>query len=333
MKRLKTWTIGVLILTIGLAACSKTSNSPNNDANQTLETLRKVDDAPLYVMEYIGDYGFEDFLRTGVQTSQQSRTPTAEDDGWACTCFSVLNAACDPLFGRNFDWYDHPSLLLFTHPPDAYASVSLVDLSCLGYSDQNPPESNPEDLLSTPYLPFDGMNEHGLAVGFMALSSAQPPVDPGKISISSTHVVRLLLDYARTVDQAIDLIRQYNISFTGGPPLHYLVADASGHSAVIEFVNGEISILWNDNPWQVSTNFTITGKTHEQALAACWRYRTAYETLEGTDGVASEAEAMNLLSDVSQSITIWSAVYNLTTKEVHVAMRRKYNAVHDFALE
>ncbi len=334
MKRSKNCTIVVLILIIGFTACSKTSTSSVDNETQTLETLRKVDDAPRYVMGYIGDYGFQDFLQTGIQANQQSGAQIAEkDDGWSCTCFSVLNPGCDALFGRNFDWYDHPALFLFTHPPDAYASVSMVDISYLGYSEQNPPESNPEGLLSSPYLPFDGMNEHGLAVGFMALSSAQPPVDPGKITIGSTHVVRLFLDYAQTVDEAIVLIQQYNVSFTGGPPLHYMVADAANHSVVIEFVNGEISVLRNENPWQVSTNFTITGKTHEEALAACWRYKEAYETLEGANGSASEAEAMDLLNDVSQSITLWSTVYNLTTKDIHVAMKRKYNDVHDFELE
>ena len=36
------------------------------------------------------------------------------------------------LLGRNFDWYEHPALILFTDPPDGYASVSMVDISYLG---------------------------------------------------------------------------------------------------------------------------------------------------------------------------------------------------------
>ena len=37
-------------------------------------------------------------------------------------------------YGRNFDWEFSPALLLFTDPPDGYASVSMVDLTFLGIS-------------------------------------------------------------------------------------------------------------------------------------------------------------------------------------------------------
>ncbi len=46
------------------------------------------------------------------------------------------------LLGRNFDWNDHRSLLLFTDPPRRYASVSLVDISYLGYSKNDAPDKN-----------------------------------------------------------------------------------------------------------------------------------------------------------------------------------------------
>ena len=37
------------------------------------------------------------------------------------------------LYGRNFDWQYSPALLLFTDPPDGYASVSMVDIAYLGF--------------------------------------------------------------------------------------------------------------------------------------------------------------------------------------------------------
>jgi hypothetical protein len=37
------------------------------------------------------------------------------------------------LFGRNFDYYYSPALLLFTRPPAGYASVSMVDLAVVGF--------------------------------------------------------------------------------------------------------------------------------------------------------------------------------------------------------
>jgi len=43
--------------------------------------------------------------------------------------------------------------------------------------------------------------------------------------------------------------------------VHYLVSDATRDCAVIEFVENEMKVIPNDVPWQVATNFVITGYT------------------------------------------------------------------------
>ena len=58
--------------------------------------------------------------------------------------------------GRNFDWYEHPTLILFTNPPNAYASVSMVDISYLGFDQDDLITSADQELLQAPYYPFDG---------------------------------------------------------------------------------------------------------------------------------------------------------------------------------
>ena len=74
-------------------------------------------------------------------------------------------------------------MLLFTDPPDGFASVSMVDIA---YLVGTPTDINslhhrlPEDLrdlLNSPHLPFDGMNEHGLVVGMAAVSGGAAPQD------------------------------------------------------------------------------------------------------------------------------------------------------------
>ena len=49
--------------------------------------------------------------------------------GGACTVFFAGG-----VLGRNFDFDDHPALLLHHRPPGAYRSVSLVDIAYLGVS-------------------------------------------------------------------------------------------------------------------------------------------------------------------------------------------------------
>ncbi len=314
-----------------VALACQTTNTTGPDQSHKLVDLRQIDDFPLYVAHYDGDYPLP--LNPQLEPTAPvaaAQTVPRSAAGWACTCFAALDDENNVIVGRNFDWHDHPALLLFTRPPGRYASVSMVDISYLGYDMSDDPMENSGNLDDAPLLPFDGMNEHGLAVGMMAVDQADPPAGQGRTPVNSLMVIRLVLDYAKTVDEAIAIFQQVTIDFSEGPPLHYLIADATGKSAVIELVQGRESLLFNEDPWQVSTNFVITGKTADQAIASCWRYKTAWQALEASEGRISESEALQLLSDVSQSSTIWSVVYNSSTKGISVSMGRDYDRVHRF---
>ncbi len=301
---------------------------------RTLITFRKVDDYPLYVMHFYGSYGFEDFLQQGIRASAGLRpTEDRPEPGWACTVFASLDGDGDLLLGRNFDWHNRPTLLLFTHPPEGYDSVSLVDISYLGFDGGTPPWIEVLRLRDAPYWPFDGMNEQGLAVGMMAVPHAQDRADPLQTTISGLQAMRLILDQARSVDEAIALLREYHIDFDGGPPLHYLVADRKGTSAIIEFIDGEMKVLRNQEPWQVATNFLMSGRSPEAAKTLCPRYARAYHALEQGEGALSPMQAMAILEDVSQPNTMWSVVYGLTTGDIAVSMGGDHEQVYSFDLQ
>lgn len=90
-------------------------------------------------------------------------------------------------------------------------------------------------LLYAPFLPFDGINEHGLAIGMAAVPGSDMLYDPAKEEIGSLAVMRVILDRARTVEEAVLILSDYNIDMEGGPPLHYLIADRSGQAVLVEF--------------------------------------------------------------------------------------------------
>ena len=146
-------------------------------------------------------------------------------------------------------------------------------------------------------------------------------------------IIRLMLDHAKNVEEAIALFENFNIDFSGGPPLHYFITDRSGRSAVIELVDHEISVLRNTNPWHVSTNFILTGLSPETALASCWRYKKAWETLESQAPLQSPSSALSLLEDVSQGNTIWSVVYDTSSLDLRVVMGKNFDRVHEFNLK
>jgi hypothetical protein len=307
----------------------------SEDEIATLSSLEKVDDFPLYTMRYYGPY----LSSAGMKTSRQlgwERVDTRP--GWGCSLFAALGETDKMLYGRNFDWEYSPALLLYTDPPDGFASVSMVDLAYLFETSaeiQNLSQVSITErvaLLDTPAWPFDGVNEKGLAVGMAAVpTDGGVKDDPEKENIYSLLMIREMLDHAANVYEALALIGRYNIVFDG-PPLHYLLADSTGRSALVEFFQGERVVIINEQPWQMATNF-LCAPEGECNTGKCRRYDTINERLEGTQGRLTTLEAMDLLAEVSQEGTQWSILYGINTGEISAVLGREYEIVHEFFLE
>ena len=326
MKNIWLWALaGMLVL---LAAFAVEEVNPR----RSLASLRKLDDYPLYTMRYYGDYDFSRYLEQGERVFW---TAEIAEEAYACTCFAALGDADGLLVGRNFDWYAHPMMMLFTDPPDGYASAAMVDLSYVGFErGSEPTKEQLENLLRVaPYLSFDGMNEHGLAVGMMAVPHAEAQLDAGFVTIDSLAVIRLVLDRARTVEEALALMQQYNVDFGGGPPIHYLIADAGGHSAVVEYLYNEMKVLPNEEPWQVATNFLLQPVAPEARWGSCSRFRAADEMLQAVGGTLTIEGAMNLLERVSSDQTLWSVVYDISRGAAYLSVGREYGRVYRFVVE
>lgn len=312
------------------------STSPPDKENAlrlSFGDLRKISDDPFYVLHYRSDYRFEEYLRTGRRPALGTPNRTVFPmSSWGCTCFASLGGNKAPLLGRNFDWYDHIPLLLVTNPAEGYASLSMVDLSYFGYDRRNPPDSpvRPGNLEEVPYLPFDGMNEKGVAVGMMAIPHADPPYQSNKTTIGEIQVIRLILDYAASTDEAVGLIQKYNVRMDD-PPIHYLIADSEGRAVVVEFVRGKMIVHPSTELWQVSTNFILEGSGAPDNVT-CWRYHRAYAALRKEAGDLSEETAWQILRNVAQDNTIWSTVYNLKTGDVEVVVGKRFPEIHAFNL-
>jgi metal-dependent hydrolase (beta-lactamase superfamily II) len=316
------------VYVVGAFPSSDQPSGLTPDQVATLLSLQHVGDYPLYVMHYYDEY------EPGIY-AQEPVGPRAA--AWACSLFAALGDGENRLYGRNFDWQFSPALLLFTDPPDGYASVSMVDLAYLGFDDgvvMALSELALDDLvplLDTPHWPFDGMNEHGLAVGMAAVPSGGMRPDPGKPTIGSLGVIREILDHAADVDEALALLQAYNIDMEGGPDLHYLVADRSGRALLVEFYRGQMVVTSNEQPWHLATNF-VRASVPAPAEAGCWRYIQIEALLSQEGGRLDPSGAMELLSEVSQGNTQWSVVYGMSTGDILVVMGRQYESPHTFRL-
>ncbi|MGB8984431.1 MAG: C45 family peptidase [Anaerolineales bacterium] len=337
MQKLLGKTIQLLLITL-LGACSSSQAAPvpvtptpsSGDEAKTLASLEQVDDYPLYTMTYYGEYA----SRTTSSLPAREEAE-AKDPAWACSLFTVLLDDEHLLYGRNFDWEFSPALLLFTNPPDGYASVSMVDIAYLGFSAETVssltdlPLEEREGLLGAPLLPFDGMNEHGLAIGMAAVDPGGMQADPSKETIGSLGIIREILDHARDVDEAVGIMKKYNIDFRGGPPLHYLIADAKGKAVLVEFFRGEMIVMDNDQPWHFATNF-LRSAVPDPQQGYCRRYDRIKSRMDEEQGLLDAASAMELLAEVAQNNTQWSVVYQMGRGEVSVVMGRDYANIQTF---
>ena len=316
---------------------------------RTLASIKRMDDSSLFTMEYKGDYGFDEFLaRGGVSNDNElldflmkkllkGLPITFDIPNLGCSTFAVETPEGDALFGRNFDMYYSPALFVRTAPKNGYKSISMVNLAYIGFGENKLPTNMLNSILTlaAPYVPLDGVNEKGLAVGVLLIDTESTNQQTEKPDITTTTAIRLMLDQAATVDEALALLEQYDMHASANSCYHFQIADAAGKSVVVEYIGDEMVVIDSER----ATNFLLT--------PGDWTFgggQDRFDTLEKTmtekNGVFTADEAMDLLESVSQTVRVdktsttqWSCVYNQTRGSVDIAMLRDYDKIYSFSIE
>ena len=314
---------------------------------RSLASLKKRDNYPMYSMTYYGDYGFDDFLSVGAENDTEIENFVIKRllkglnidlgiTGAGCTVFITKDHDGNILFARNFDFVYAPSLVVKTHPKNGYASVSVANLAFVGYSKDWLPNGIISSFLtlSAPYIPFDGINEKGLAVALLAVPEVMLSHDPAKITLNTTTIIRLILDKAATVDEAVSLIHEYNIYFSGGINCHYFIADKSGKSVIVEFWDGGIQVI-NEN---AASNFVAyNGLNIGEGFTEFERYEKVKLALNENNGILSKMQTVELLNNVGvydegEDKLQWSVIYNLSTFAGLIFANRNIQNIYEFQL-
>lgn len=321
---------------------------------RSLSSLKKVDDYPMYQMTYYGDYGFDEFLKVGANNDNEIEKFVTKRllkglpidlglTGNGCTAFVTKNEKDEIIYGRNFDFDYTPSLQIKTKPKDGYASVSTVNLTFAGYSPKNLPKGLSLDsfpILATPFLPFDGMNEKGVAIALLAVPEVQLSNDENKVTLNTTTAIRLVLDKAANVKEAVELLREYNIYFSADINCHYLIGDASGEFALVEYWDGELKTVTTDKSYQIATNFVAYNDLNiGEGFDEFERYDIVKNRIEENSGILSETQGLNLLSEVGvygsngEDRLQWSVLYNLTNLDGKAYAHRNKDNIISFKLK
>lgn len=296
------------------------------------QSVQKLEEG-LYAMEFTGDYGFDaflaqdgadsdsgvaDFLISFLSNDFYKKESEAETGAFGCSTIYTQDADGTCYFGRNYDWTECSAMIVHTKPKNGYESVSTCCLDFLGFGDGYAPDGSMMkrmQSIAAIYVPLDGMNSEGLMVAdLMAGDKEQTHQRTGKTALTTTTAVRLLLDRAANVDEAIALLQQYDMNSSIGSAHHLSIADAQGKSVVVEYVNGEMLVAET----KVVTNHYLSD-CEKQGVGSEQSHKR-YDILAAHTGPADANKVRDLLESVAQKNfpqsqdsyekTVWSIVYH-----------------------
>lgn len=369
-KRLRCFSLS-LIMPIILAGCAATENFTNQNTDATSNgsapyekstegvtvtptaEITTLEDG-ISVVRYNGEDGFEDFLAEGGASSDgevvsylAENLLSGLDLGdivgsiFGCSTIASENQAGETLFGRNFDWENCEAMIVASYPENGYASLSTVNMDFItqnaGGTVELVLQMDKVKTLAALYAPLDGMNEAGLAVSVnMIQDSDTIDQNTEKPDITTTTAIRLLLNQAANVEEALELLQQYDMHASMGMMVHFALADASGRSVAVEYVDNQMIVI--ETP--VLTNFYLaegekhgigTQQSHE-------RYEILMERLAESDTMEM-MDMRDALDSISKdnfeefASTEWSAVFNLSTGEAWYYHRENYDTSYRLQLE
>ena len=326
----------------------------------------------IYQMTFKGDYYFEDYLAQGGAKNDRELLDfimskmtkgllnlSIKTSKIGCSSFTAKKSDGQRIFARNYDLYTtNTCIVRVKGNKSRHASISTVDLSFINIS----PDRNVDNLISkayclaAPYAPLDGINDAGVSCGIYMtyqgngkniIATDQNSELP---DISPTALIRMILDYADSIDDAVKFAQSYDMHDSAGTSFHIMVADKSGRSAIFEWVNAsngldgdgslrKLTVTYNDKDQHIGqregeadfqwvTNFIIQpgyyAEYNDKALVGYDRYNIMYDELLRNGALfEDELSAMKLLQKVAQRtirpdrkaddrvLTIHSVIYNL----------------------
>ncbi len=355
---------------------------------RTVATIEQLDDQGyLYCMEYKAHYDLDKLVESDVDQNgelmsylihtlskglvdsldiESSQVVEKGEEGretFGCTSFQAANSNGNGfIYGRNYDFFKNPTMVTISHPEKGYASIAVSDMSQFGYSLEHLPKSFAQKVLSLAaiYAPMDGINEKGLCTSIMALPN-QPSQQnfPGRHYVGTSIIMRLFLDRCATVEEALELLLTVNVNHDVkmGSGFHYMVADALGKCAIIEFDKDDqwktIVIQKSDTlNHMVITNHLLNPK-HYSAVpdpvignvsSFSWdRYERVSAFMNEHNGTLNIQQAQECLALVRWVDLLWpngevedtqfSDVYDQKELKLYLRNWNNYDHTYEFSLE
>jgi len=333
-----------------------------NGCFESLKTIRKhsnYEKLNIYEMDFRYDYDFNHLTPVGVYDTQvlmmnifKEVAPNIKIEykapNYGCSAFQLPKSSNDGyLFGRNYDFaFDTSVMIIHNYPKNGYRSVCHSALNNVGGDD---PFKSIEAFIATltsPFICIDGINEKGVGIAVLTLDTPPTMQKNNKPVLGTTLLIRLVLDKASNVSEAIELIKQYDVYGISGRDYHFFICDKSGDSKIVEFdINDKRDLVVSDTKY--ATNFFIKYKDlvlPNQKNGLYGHGRERYDKIEnvfienkyqGDNDVAWEAlVAASQLPNPNNvtSNTQWSIVYDLNNLSYEFVLHRHFEDKFAFKL-
>lgn len=349
--------IGAIILLLLVFVCVYATRL---STVSSIEKVTSYDDGyDLYKMEIKYDYSIEDIIDYGIENNQdmfdaiiKEALPLLpikmESPSFACSAFNMTTTDGNSLMGRNYDFKKNTSaMLVYCSPKNHYKSVAFAALNNVNADAPTSSLSKKLATLTAPFICLDGINEKGVSIAVLVVDSEPVFQQTEKDTIFTTLAIRLVLDRAATTDEAIEILKGYDMFASSGKDYHFYINDASGNGKVVEWdCESETRELVATSVDVVTNFYTIYadkvlpnqrngiyghGKERYDAIKEVleqqngnYTYDTAWDALKASAQLPSE-------TDITSN-TQWSIVFDNTNLTAEIVVRRNWDDVNKYSI-
>ncbi|ORX79638.1 hypothetical protein BCR32DRAFT_269356 [Anaeromyces robustus] len=339
-----------------LLACTLVWSSPIvEEKTNTINVDRNIDEAnklfghtnKKVVIKKKCDYGLDQFLESGGGGINEHLNFIYDYMGYNLTkLFKTAEElaqefGCGYYFGRDYDMTPTTNLLVLANYPDhGYSSISSSDVNGVAQLFKTNNKNELEQLvkLFAIIYPVDGINEKGLSITLNSVLDGTLwktfQNEPNKKTISHTTAVRLILDKAATVNEAIELLKSLN--YDGSiQNVHYQISDTTGKSVAIEYYNDKMYIT--ETP--VLTNYYVSedipeGHNSEYPIDKRFNDLMKFYKAKPIMNYTEIKESMIAAKQDSQEAkTEWTVIYDTLNLEANYYRKLDYQHVYRIKLE
>mgnify|MGYP003583459555 CR=1 FL=1 len=262
----------------------------------------------------------------------------------ACTRLVYLGANDDVITARSMDWKVDVATNLWVFPRGAKRDGLAGPGSLQWTSRYGSVIASGYDISTT-----DGMNEKGLVANLLWLVESEYPKEGSrKPGLAISLWAQYVLDNFATVAEAVAALRKEPFSLvTDAVPgetrlatLHLSMSDASGDSAIVEYIGGK-QVIHHGRQYQVMTNSPVFDQ--QLALNAYWKQIGGTVMLPGTNrssdrfarasfyvnAIPKSEDAKTALASVFSVIRNASVPYGITTPDEPNISSTRWRTVAD----